>query len=273
MNSYEIKGSTGLPLTFDIDFPEVNEPAPVIIFLHGFKGFKDWGQWPLMAKEFAKRGFAALRLNFSHNGTTPSQPFDFADLEAFGHNTFSKESQDVQDVINWLFEENSLSSKLDLEQLNIAAHSRGGAIAQVTANEDKRVKKIASLSGVGTLQRFSEEELAQWKKAGVAYSVNGRTNQNMPLYYDLAEDFFANEKRFTLNEIISKIKQPYLIIHAESDETVALSEAEKLASLGINTTLAVIPKANHSFGGMHPYNEKELPEDTMKAVKLISEFL
>ncbi len=273
MNSYEIKGSAGLPLTFDIDFPELNEPAPLIIFLHGFKGFKDWGQWPMMAKELSKRGFAVLRLNFSHNGTTPSQPFDFADLEAFGHNTFSKESQDVQDVINWLFEEHSLSSKIDLNQLNILAHSRGGAIAMVTASEDDRVKKIVTLSGVGTLQRFSDEELAHWKKAGVAYSVNGRTNQNMPLYYELAEDFLANEERFTISEVVTKIKQPYLIIHAQSDETVSLREAENLASLGLNTILCVLPNANHSFGGMHPFKEKELPNDTMKAVNQVSKFL
>jgi pimeloyl-ACP methyl ester carboxylesterase len=273
MNSYEIKGSSGLPLTFDIDFPDVNEPAPLIVFLHGFKGFKDWGQWPMMAKDLSRRGFAVLRLNFSHNGTTPSQPFDFADLEAFGHNTFSKESQDVQNVIDWLFKESSLSNKIDLNQLNIVAHSRGGAIAMITANEDARVKKIVSLSGVGTLQRFSADELEHWKKAGVVYALNGRTNQNMPLYYDLAKDFFANEKRFTITDVVTKIKQPYLIIHAESDETVPMSEAEKLESLGINTTLAIIPNANHSFGGMHPFIEKELPIDTLKAVEEIVRFL
>lgn len=273
MNNYIIPDHTGLPISIDIDFPENAGKAPVIIFLHGFKGFKDWGQWPLMAKSLARYGYAVVRMNFSHNGTTPKHPYDFADLEAFGRNTFSKELQDVQDVITWLHNTSELNPKIDLDALNIVAHSRGGAIAMITAAEDSRIRKIVTLSGVGTLVRFSEEEQEYWKQNGVIYMLNGRTQQNMPLYYSLAEDYLENQDRFDLHQVVENIEQPFMIIHAEKDETVPLSEGEKLASEGKNTRLEILPEANHSFGGMHPFEGNLLPEDTQKCVDLIRDFL
>ena len=188
MHNFVIQGNSDKPISFEIQFPETQGKYPLIIFLHGFKGFKDWGQWPMMATELTKRGFAVLRMNFSHNGTTPENLVDFVDLEAFGNNTFSKEVQDVQDVIDWAFTDKSIHDKVDLDQLFMVAHSRGGAIAMITAAEDYRVKKLATLSGVSTLQRYTEQELAHWKKEGVVYMLNSRTNQNMPLYFSLAKE-------------------------------------------------------------------------------------
>ena len=61
----------------------VSDSNPLIIFCHGYKGFKDWGAWNLMAEAFAKIGFCFIKFNFSHNGGTIEQPIDFPDLEAF----------------------------------------------------------------------------------------------------------------------------------------------------------------------------------------------
>lgn len=272
MDQYVIPGSSGKPISFNIDLSSTDEKSPVIIFLHGFKGFKDWGQWPLLGLEFASQGFSVVRMNFSHNGTTPETPFDFTDLEAFGRNTFSKESRDVKDVLDWLHEEMSNHSHLDLNRIYIVAHSRGGAIAMVTAIEDSRVKKVATLSSVSCLVRFSDEELAQWKIHGVVNILNGRTNQNMPLYYDLADDYLSNKDRFELSSVVTKLHQPFLVIHAEEDETVPLVEGQNLVGWAANASLMVLPNANHSFGGTHPYNKTELPNDTLKAVKLAASF-
>jgi pimeloyl-ACP methyl ester carboxylesterase len=273
MNNYVIPGNSGLPISLDIDYPKEERKSPVILFLHGFKGFKDWGQWPLMAKRLSDQGYVVVRMSFSHNGTTPENPSEFTDLEAFGRNTFSKERQDVDDVVNWLFDNNELHPRLDLDALNIIAHSRGGAIAMISAVEDDRIKKIVTLSGVGTLVRYSEEELAYWKQNGVLYLLNGRTQQNMPLYYELAEDYLKNEHRFDLSLSAQKIQQPFLIIHAEKDETVPLQEGEELAKQVKDVTFKILKDANHSFGGMHPYEISSLPKDTQICVDLIQKFL
>jgi uncharacterized protein len=41
---------------------------PVILFVHGFKGFKDWGAFPDACEEFARVGFAVVAFNLSLNG-------------------------------------------------------------------------------------------------------------------------------------------------------------------------------------------------------------
>ena len=235
------------------------------------KVLKDWGHWPLLSKELAKEGFIVIRVSFSHNGTSIDHPLDMVDLEAFGNNTFSKEASDVHTVIDWLHD-CEFTSKMDLNQINLVGHSRGGAITIITANENTKVKKIATLSGVGTLQRFSQQELEGWKKAGVAYSINSRTNQKLPMYYSLAQDYLNNNSRFDLQQITPQIKQPYLIIHAELDETVIMEEAQNLYEWAPNSELKIIHGANHSFDGKHPYEENELPKSTTLAKQHLVEF-
>ena len=49
----------------DLFYNSNNTKMPVIIFCHGYKGYKDWGAWNLVAKEFAKNNFFFLKFNFS----------------------------------------------------------------------------------------------------------------------------------------------------------------------------------------------------------------
>ena len=87
-----IPGKHNKPIITDVFYTENNTPKPVVIFCHGYKGFKDWGAWDLMAKAFAEAGFFFVKFNFSHNGGTAEQPIDFPDLEAFGNNNYTKEA-------------------------------------------------------------------------------------------------------------------------------------------------------------------------------------
>ena len=45
------------PFLADAFYPETSGKLPLIIFCHGYKGYKDWGAWNLMAEDFAKAGF------------------------------------------------------------------------------------------------------------------------------------------------------------------------------------------------------------------------
>lgn len=39
----------------DAYYPETSEKLPLVLFVHGYKGYKDWGAWDLMAKKFAPK--------------------------------------------------------------------------------------------------------------------------------------------------------------------------------------------------------------------------
>src|SRR5210317_1950113 len=96
---YIIDGKHQKPILIDTTRDLNQENLPIVIFCHGYKGFKDWGAWNLMAKAFAEAGFFFVKFNFSYNGGTVEQPIDFPDLEAFGNNNYTKELDDLDCVI------------------------------------------------------------------------------------------------------------------------------------------------------------------------------
>ena len=103
-----INGKHQKPIVIDVSYSENKTNLPVIIFCHGYKGFKDWGAWNVMAKQFAQAGFCFIKFNFSHNGGTVEQPIDFPDLEAFGNNNYTKELDDLESVIDWVYNNNEI---------------------------------------------------------------------------------------------------------------------------------------------------------------------
>lgn len=266
-----IPGANQRSIFFDVSLCD-SPNAPLIIFLHGFKGFKDWGQWPLLDSAFNKLNCSILRLNFSHNGVTPQNPIDFVDLSAFGENTFSKELEDVKRVLEWVAQYQKNNS-ISFSKIMTVGHSRGGAIALISANENPEIDGVCSWNGVATLERFSEQELAIWKKQGVIHVPNARTNQQMPLNFSLAQDFLDHSHKYSLHEIANGFTKPYLIIQGDADETVPLKEGESLHQWYKNSELLVVPNMNHSLNGGHPYTANELPEATQLAVERTAQFL
>ena len=143
-----------------------NQKKPVIVFNHGFKGFKDWGPFNLVAERFAQAGFVFIKMNFSHNGVTIDHPNEFADLEAFAKNNFCIELDDSGVLIDYLFSEHNVLPKeeIDLTRLYIMGHSRGGASVILKAYEDTRIKAVTTWAAVNNLESWhSEEEIAYWK--------------------------------------------------------------------------------------------------------------
>jgi len=63
----QIPGSDNKAILIDYILNDQVENAPMIIFVHGFKGFKDWGTHHLVADYFSNNGFNFLKFNFSHN--------------------------------------------------------------------------------------------------------------------------------------------------------------------------------------------------------------
>ena len=58
--SFTIEGAEGKPILMDLSFKTSQEENPMVIFVHGFKGFKDWGAYNLVAEYFVKQGFRFL---------------------------------------------------------------------------------------------------------------------------------------------------------------------------------------------------------------------
>lgn len=254
----------------DAYFPESAEKMPLVIFAHGYKGYKNWGAWDLMAKRFAEAGFFFVKFNFSHNGTTLENPTAFDDLEAFGNNNFSKEMLDYDAVLNHF----SKRAEIDPERIAVIGHSRGGGITLIKACEDERIKAVISLAGVSHFgYRFpSGDRMEEWKNSGVMYSENARTKQQMPHYYQFYEDYRTNEQRFSVQYAAQHLEKPLLIVQGSNDDAVKDKEAFLLNEWCKNSQLEILEGANHTFGASEPWKDKELPSHLSRATSLMTEF-
>lgn len=256
----------------DAFYPETDKKLPLVIFVHGYKGYKDWGAWGLMAEKFAEAGLFFVKFNFSHNGTTVEDPHNFADLEAFGNNNYSKELSDLGVVIDYFIKH----PNVDDQKIILIGHSRGGGISIIKTFEDERINGLITLASVDTLERFPKDEaLENWKTKGVYYVLNGRTKQEMPHYYQFFEDFEEDEHRFDVERATEMAKAHVLVIHGANDESVSVKSAEHLHILNPNSELFLIENANHTFGSKEPWEEKNLPKElntvVEKCIQLIND--
>ena len=117
-----IEGEHNKPILIDAFFKNDCKKKPIVIFCHGYKGFKDWGAWNLMAEAFANNNFFFVKFNFSHNGGTIDQPIDFPDLEAFGNNNYTKELDDLESVIDWVFQNEEFVNEINTDSISLIGH-------------------------------------------------------------------------------------------------------------------------------------------------------
>lgn len=263
-----IDGKHKKPILTDVFYKETHQPKKVVVFCHGYKGFKDWGAWNVMAKAFADADFFFIKFNFSHNGGTVEQPIDFPDLEAFGNNNYTKELDDLKSVIDWIFTADEFQNEINLNDISLIGHSRGGGIVLLKANEDSRIKKVITLAAVSDFGKRSSTtgDLEQWKKDGVKYVMNGRTKQQMPHYIQFYEDFKANEKRLHIETAVKNLQVPQLIIHGNQDTSVKIDEAKNLKNWNPTAEFEIIKNADHVFNTSHPWKKDELSNELQEVV-------
>lgn len=273
--NFSLKGKHGKPIVTDVYYAANQKPKPIVIFCHGYKGFKDWGAWNLVAEEFAAEHIFFIKFNFSHNGGTPEQPVDFPDLEAFANDNYSKQLDDLESVIDWISITKEFAKEADVNQINLIGHSRGGGIVLLKTIQNNKIKKVITWAGVDDFgSRFpSGEKLKEWKEKGVYYVENGRTKQQMPHYYQFFEDFKAHEKQLSIKNALKKLSVPQLIIHAKEDPSVSVKAAQQLHQWNPKSVLYLLEKGNHVFGANHPWEKENMPPQLKKVTEKTISFI
>ncbi|MBL0341523.1 MAG: prolyl oligopeptidase family serine peptidase [Bacteroidetes bacterium] len=266
-NNFVLVGKHGREFLVDIVVPETLVSSPVIVFAHGFKGFKDWGPFNIIADFFASKGFIFLKFNFAFNGTTLESPYDFDDLEAFGNNNFTKELDDLDVVIDWVTS-NAARLNADISKLSLIGHSRGGGISILKGFEDNRINKVVTWASVAEFARHvSKKEIVSWKNSGVLLIENARTKQMMPLYIQLYNDYVKHHRRFNIRNAVRNFSKPLLIAHGTNDDTVPFSHAVELSELNkMRSKLFAINGGGHTFGAAHPLESDVLTAHFMEVV-------
>jgi len=270
-DNYTLPGAKGRPMLIDVTYDDAFKNAPVVIFAHGFKGFKDWGTHNLVAGYFANAGFKYLKFNFSHNGTTPDNPLDFTDLIAFSDNTFSIELEDLDTIIDFACSGSGMAAA---NGVYLVGHSMGGGISIIKSAEDSRIKKLVTMASISSFYNLWPEEIEiQWRLQGIIYMPNKRTGQQMPLKSTLLGDLDKYPKRLDILAQATKVKQPWLLMHGDADPTVPLSHAEELYAAHPDAEFFIFPGGDHTFGGAHPYLNDVLPTSLVTFCDTVISFL
>ncbi len=277
LHNIVLDGKHGKPIGLDLFYEPTGKPKPIVIFAHGFKGFKDWGHFDLVGQQIAAAGMVFIKFNFSHNGTTIDNPTAFGDLEAFGHNNYCIELDDLGVVIDWILNqpEEIPAAELDATKVSLIGHSRGGGIVLLKTAEEERIDKVVCWASVSELGRYWSNPLLveEWKEKGVFYIMNGRTKQNMPLYYQFCEVGQQNQERLDVEKVVKAMKNPLLIVHGTTDPAVKYKAALELKAWKPDATLLTIENGNHVFGAKHPWEEPTLPAHAQEVVQATIEFI
>ena len=247
-------GSCEKVILGDNTYDDSNIKQEVILFIHGFKGFKDWGAHHLVADYFASQGYRFIKFNLSHSGVIAENPLDVNDMDSFSANTISKELADVNTVINYI------AHTYAGAKITLIGHSRGGALAILRGESDERVKRVVTWSAIADFSSlWKPEQEEEWKKTGRIYVENARTKEKMPLGSELLKDYQAHKNEFDVIDAATGLDLPWLILHGDEDVNVPFSIAQQLAQAQPKAILKKIAGANHVYGASHPYLEKVMP--------------
>ena len=256
LSKHSLHGALG-PILVDVRAGGRSAPRPAVVVIHGFKGFKDWGMFPPLAERLAQAGLTAVSLNLSGSGVDDAG--DFSLPEHFGHNTFSAELQDVQEVIDTLFR--GQLGVAEPSSLGLLGHSRGGGSAVLQAAVDLRVNALVTWSAISRVERWPTDQRTSWRTRGYLEIQNSRTGQILPLYPDVLDDIERNAGRLDILAAAKRVNVPWLIVHGVNDESVPFQEAQSLksASKRRQTRLLPIERGTHTFGATHPW-QSSTPE-------------
>lgn len=231
-----------------------------IIYIHGFKGFKNWGFVPFLGDYFSKNGFFVITFNFSHNGVGENST-EITEPDKFAKNTFSLEVEELNEIIdayyNNFFGENSNKRACQSgRRVGIIGHSRGGAVSLLVSFKREEVGAVAVWSSIAKLDRYSERQKKEWKKNGVIEVLNKRTNQMMKLDISLLEDIESNKNgKLNLQNAVNDLNKPLLIVHGEQDLTVPFDEAKQIFDWSDKNKSELYPisSTGHTFDCKHPF--------------------
>jgi len=253
--SFQLSGDLGWPIGGDVRWsPATGVAGPALVVVHGFKGFKDWGHFPLVAERLAGSGAVVISINLSGSGIG-SNPEEFTELERFRLNTLTREVNDLDIVLDALRDGLLPGPNSGGRRVVLLGHSRGAIATTVAAERRPDIHGLINWAGVGQLRaRYPEEVRRQWRADGELPIVNGRTGQLMPIGLEALDDLEQHLDDYSPDKLAPHIRAPFELLHGDADSSVPVAESEAVAHASNGRALlTVLPGADHTFGSVHPF--------------------
>jgi len=256
------------------DYGAGEADGAALVVCHGFKGFRDWGFFPHLCEQLAERtGIPVVSFNFDGSGVRDS---DFDDLEAFSHNTFSRELWDLEAILDGLAA--GRLGNVDVApatRFGLLGHSRGGATCILKAGLRSQVQALVTWASISSVTRY-EGFADRWDAGETVIIPNARTKQDMPLERNVLDDMRANRERLDVLGSAASLRIPVTVVHGTADESVPFSDAWRIAdAVGDLARLVGVDGGTHTFQAGHPFQgtTPELDEAIDASVELFTRAL
>jgi len=254
---WEIESADANPILGDAHVPE--SPVGVVLVIHGFLGYKDYGMFPWLARAFAAAGFITHRFNLSRSGMTNSIE-TFERPELFEKDTWNAQVHDVSLVIESIQGGALVGARYPLF---LFGHSRGGVTALLTAG--RKARGVRTLAGVVTAAApsfccsWTDEQKREHMERGYSEVVSNRTKQTLRIGRAWLAEQLEDPAAHDVLAHARDTECPVLVVHGADDPTVPASCADEIARAAGQGPPVVIDGADHVFRTPNPMPEGAAP--------------
>jgi alpha-beta hydrolase superfamily lysophospholipase len=249
-------------------YPADQSSQGTLVICHGFKGFKDWGMFPYVAKQLSDH-YDVITFNFSHNGIGDDL-LEFTELEKFAANTYTRELEDLHTLIQHI-RGGSLPTTYEIrnQPIFLLGHSKGAGVSLIYSFDyPDLIQGVISWNGIVNLDLFSVEEKHEMRSKGRAYVYNARTKQQMPLNLELLEDLQVRQANYHIIERVKSAITPIVLIQGTEDGVWLREGSAKLIEANAAIDWIQIPGGNHTFNSVHPFQGTTNPlEEAIRQTK------
>lgn len=203
------KNREGQTLMGRLHLPPDKKPIAYAIFAHCFTCGKDVLAATNISRALSTAGVATLRFDFTGLGESEG---DFSDA------TFASTVEDIESAADFMADNYSAADIL-------IGHSLGGTAVLLAGNRIASVKTIITIgspaSPAHVTQLFSDniDKIIEEGKAKV--NIAGRT-------FMLKKKFIEELEQVNMEEEISNLEHPLLILHTPQDEVVDIDNARQI---------------------------------------------
>ncbi len=236
----DILGNTEHPTT---------APTSTLLLLHGFKGYKDYGFIPVLAKQLARAGILVHRFNFSCSGMT-NDIATFARPDLFTLDTWTRQVEDTHCVLNAI--SNGTLEGRDLPMF-IAGHSRGGATTLLTAAREPQpnLAGVITINAVDRCCGLSEDAQRKMLDDGYTTTPSARTGQELRIDAPWLQEQLDDPDAHDILKLCTTIKSPSLIMQGTDDPGIDIATGQRIAD-AIGSVLQPIKGADHVLNTANP---------------------
>jgi pimeloyl-ACP methyl ester carboxylesterase len=259
---FTIPSKENLPIRGDFESHE--SPRALVVLVHGFKGFKDWGFFPWLAQRLVQHRLAVCRFNMSRSGIGDN-PESFDRLDLFEGDTYSIELADLRGAVALAQREYpSLPTFL-------LGHSRGGGVAVLGAANVPNLHGVVVWSPIARVDRWDDAVKREWRERGFMEVVNARTRQVMRTSMNVLDDVETNRDTLDILGAAERLRAPLLVVHGTRDDSVPSSEGREIVSRANDASFLLIDRAGHTFNAIHPL--VHIPFELLLAAEVSAHFI